>query len=53
MAVAEIEAEATMGRLPDKDEHHEKQEANIEGDLGSYTKVWPILNIGLRIGVGD
>jgi hypothetical protein len=30
-----------------------KQEANIEGDLGSYTKVWPILNIGLRIGVGD
>ena len=29
-----------------------KQERNIEDDLGSYIKVWPILNIGLRIGVG-
>jgi hypothetical protein len=29
-----------------------KQETNIEDDLGSYIKVWPILNIGLRIGVG-
>jgi len=29
-----------------------KQEINIENDLGSYIKVWPIINIGLRIGVG-
>ncbi len=29
-----------------------KQETNIEDDLGSYIKVWPILNIGLRIGIG-
>jgi len=29
-----------------------KQETNIEDDLGSYIKVWPILNLGLRIGVG-
>ena len=29
-----------------------KQETNIEDDLGSYIKVWPIFNIGLRIGVG-
>jgi hypothetical protein len=29
-----------------------KQEQNIEDDLGSYIKVWPILNLGLRIGVG-
>lgn len=29
-----------------------KQETNIENDLGQYIKVWPILNIGVRIGVG-
>ncbi len=29
-----------------------KQETNIEDDLGSYIKVWPILDIGLRIGIG-
>ena len=29
-----------------------KQETNIENDLGTYLKVWPIINIGLKIGVG-
>jgi hypothetical protein len=29
-----------------------KQEQNFEDDLGSYIKVWPILNIGIRIGIG-
>ena len=29
-----------------------RQETNIEEDLGSYINVWPILSIGLRIGVG-
>ena len=30
-----------------------QQETNIEEDLGSYINVWPILSIGLRIGVGN
>ena len=29
-----------------------KQEQNLEDDLGTYIKVWPIINIGIRIGVG-
>lgn len=29
-----------------------KQETNIEDDFASYIKIWPIVNIGLRIGVG-
>ena len=29
-----------------------KQETNIEDDLGQYIKMWPILSIGVRIGVG-
>ena len=29
------------------------QEArNVQDDIGSYLKVWPILNLGLRLGVG-
>lgn len=29
-----------------------KQEQQTEDDLGSYMKLWPILNIGLKIGLG-
>ncbi|MFQ5537164.1 MAG: hypothetical protein ACE5GJ_06895 [Gemmatimonadota bacterium] len=29
-----------------------KQEQNTENDLGSYLKIWPILNLGLKIGLG-
>ena len=30
-----------------------QEETNIEEDIGAYTKYWPILNIGLRFGVGN
>ncbi len=30
-----------------------KQEQNTEDDLGSYLKLWPILNVGLKIGFGN
>jgi hypothetical protein len=28
------------------------EETNIEDDIGSYLKFWPILNIGIKLGVG-
>lgn len=29
-----------------------QEETNIENDVGTYLKFWPILNIGIRFGVG-
>jgi len=25
---------------------------NLQDDAGTYLKIWPIINIGLRIGIG-
>ncbi len=29
-----------------------QEERNVQDDIGSYLKVWPILNLGLRLGIG-
>ena len=48
----EATGDATIITSSEFQEDLRKQETSIEDDLGSYIKVWPILNIGLRIGVG-
>jgi hypothetical protein len=51
----EITLDATGGTFSDATAlrgYLDTEAANFEEDVGSYLKYWPILNIGLRIGVG-
>ena len=48
----EATGDATIITSSEFQEELRKQETSTEDDLRSYIKVWPILNIGLRIGVG-
>ncbi len=57
MGDGEVELDATgdpaIVGSPEFQAELRKEEANLEDDIGTYTKYWPILNIGLRIGLGN
>jgi hypothetical protein len=51
----DVQLDATGGTFSDQAELQSRltaEEADLEEDLGSYLKYWPILNIGVRIGLG-
>lgn len=49
-----LEADVNTNRVSQEEVDRElrKQEQRTKDDLGSYLKLWPILNIGLKIGLG-
>lgn len=50
-----VQLDARGGTFSDEAELRQRldvEERNLEDDAGSYLKLWPILNVGLRIGLG-
>lgn len=52
----EVSLDARNGTFSDAAELQSRlrtEERNLEEDLGQYLKMWPILNLGLKIGIGS
>jgi len=57
MGTSEVELSAsgdpTIVNSPEFQAELRQEETNIQEDIGTYTEYWPILNIGLRFGLGN
>ena len=50
-----VTLDATGGTYPDQDELDARLDAearNFENDMKTYLRIWPILSLGLRLGLG-
>jgi hypothetical protein len=49
----EVSASGPVTQVPGFQDDLEAERANIEDDIGDYYRYWPVLNIGLKFGLGN